>query len=378
MRLIYTLTLFLVLNTIFLSCKANSGTPTKEEESTIWKNIGGNSIQIDPLAFYNSGISYDQLIKDLKKANIKSVHLFLVNFWDGKRDNNLLKPELLKVLKDNGFPIWLMVLGNCFYEKPDLPDTWQMGLMAPYPGVYFYSFHHPDFVKWQANRVKNIIKNYPEFVGIEFAESYFPEWKTVANNGFYGDVSAYALNKFSKSYLTGSQVYTFDEVRKSTGLYKKWIEFRSDAIVNFNKEIKQAIKSSNPDVLFASWGMGVRGGTMAEIKEHFGLDMERIVKEVKPDIYYVQTAAQDWGDATLQPDYFKSYDYVFNALKKADSNVKIGVQADIASLSYHNPDVQKRSGTWWSTFMNGVIQHGYFTNTAYEYTFYKKQGLWIN
>lgn len=378
MKLKYTLALFFLLNAVFTSCKASDGSPMTNEESAVWKNIDGNSIQIDPLVFYSSGITYDQLVKDLKKAEIKSVHLFLVNFWDGRRDDKLIKPELLKVLKDNGFAIWLMVLGNCFYEKTDLPDSWKMGFLTPYPGVYFYTFHHPDFVKWQSDRVKRIIQNYPEFAGIEYAESYFPEWKTLQNNGFYGDISTYALNKFSRVYLAQSKIYTFEEIRNDAELYNKWIDFRSDAIVNFNKEIKGAIKATNPDVLFASWGMGVRGGSMIEIKEHFGLDMERIVKEVQPDIYYVQTAAQDWGDGSLQPDYFKAYDYVFNALKKVDPNIKIGIQADIASHSYHNPNAQKRSGKWWSTFMNGVTKHGYFTNTAYEYTFYKKQGLWIN
>jgi len=377
MKLTYLFHIVLVFSLLLnISCKADN--TATDDKIDIWKNIDGNSVQIDPLTFYGSGISIDELISDLKKAEIKSVHLFLVNFWDGRRDNKILRPELLKALKDNGFPIWLMVLGNCFYEKPDLPNSWQMEFLTPYPGVYFYSFHHPDFVKWQADRVKRIIQNYPEFAGIEFAESYFPEWKTLPRNGFYGDISLYALNKFSKTYLNESKVHTFNEIRNTPELYSKWVEFRSDAIVNFNKVIKSAIKETNPNVLFASWGMGVRGGSMAEIKEHFGLDMARIVKEVKPDIYYVQTAAQDWGNANLQPDYYKSYDYVLNALKNADPSVKVAIQTDIASHSYHDPNVLKRTGAWWKSFMDGVQAHGYYTNTAYEYTFYKKQGLWID
>ena len=360
-----------------VSCSDKKANDLNSENGNSIINAGGNSIQLDPLVFYSSGISIDQLIKDLKKANIGAVHFMFVNTWDGTRNDSMLKPELIKALKDNNISMWLMVLGNCFYSKPNFPISWEMGLLTPYSGVYFYTFHHPDFVAWQVNRVRNFINNYPDLVGIEFAESYFPEWKTLQNNGFYGDVSPFALNKFSKDYLNESNVYSFNDIRNNPTLYNKWVTFRADAVTNFNMEIKKAIKAANPKVLFASWGMGIRNGSLKELKEHFGLDMEKIVSDVKPDVFFIQTSSQDWSDESLDPSYYKSYDYVFNALKKANSTIKIGIQADIASHSYHNPSARKRNGVWWKNFMDAVTNHGYYTNTSYEYTFYKKQGLWI-
>lgn len=375
--LILSVYIFVAFCVSACSTEPNAG-PDKEEIEDIFSKVQGNSIQIDPSALYTTGITPEALVADLKKAKINSVHFMVVQYWDGSRNDNLLKPEYLKALKNNGIAMWLMMLGNCFYDKTDLPKEWEMKTLSPYPGVSFYTFHHPDFIKWQADRVKRFIKDYPEFIGVEYAESYFPEWKTLQTNGFYGDVSQYALDKFSKEFLKADKVYGFDEIRSTVKLYRSWVDFRAEAVLNFNKKIKEAIKEANPNFLFAAWGMGVQNGTLEDIRESFGLDMVKIVQEVKPDIFFVQTAAQDWGDSNLKPDYISKYQYVVNALKQADPNIRLGLQADIASLSYHDPNVPKRNGTWWKSFMENSLKQEYFTNTAYEYSFYKKQGLWID
>ena len=356
----------------------NNDTTDIAEKSNLAKSKG-NSIQIDPFALYSSGITPNELISDLKKANIKYVHYFVVNYWNGGKNDNLFKKEYLDALEENGIGVWLMLLGNCFYGKTTFPKEWEMEFLTPYPEeISFYSFHNEEYVNWQVMRVKTILRNY-NFVGIEFAESYFPEWRTIYTNGFYGDVSLYARRKFTRQYLglVDEEPLSFDAIRNDPEIYKKWQDFRSDAIVNFNQKIKEAIKSINPKTLFASWGMGIRNGSLEEIREHFGLDMERIVKEVKPDIFYIQTAAQDWGDPGLEPDYLLAYSYIVDALKKAAPDVPLGIQADIASLSFHNENVEKRDGNWWTTFMNTSLSNGYYTNTAYEYSFYKQQGLWV-
>ena len=73
----------------------------------------------------------------------------------------------------------------------------------------------------------------------------------------------------------------------------------------------------------------------------------------------------------------KEYEYVRQELMKANPNVKIGIQADIASLSYHYSKLEKRVPKWWLEFMKESTDIGYYTNTAYEYAFTKKQGVWI-
>lgn len=372
--------LLLFISFIFILFLTEACTSFEDNgKSNYLERAKGNSIQIDPVILNSSGITPDELIGDLKKANIKTVHYFIVSDWDGSKNDDLFKKEYINALKENNIGIWLMLLGNCFYGNTSLPDEWKMELLSPYPGnVNFYSFHNEDFVNWQIERVKRIIENYPHLLGIEFAESYFPEWKTIEKNGFYGDVSMNARKKFTEKYFAANhEPLTFDEIRNNSEWYKYWQDFRVDAIINFNLKIKEAVKSSNPDILFASWGMGMRNAKLEEIREHFGLDMIRIAQEVTPDILYIQTSAQDWGDPSLSPQYLNSYNYIVKALKKANPDIRLGVQADIASLSYHNELVPKRDGEWWKEFMELSLSVGYYTNTAYEYAFYKKQGLWV-
>lgn len=136
-----------------------------------------------------------------------------------------------------------------------------MEFITPYPGLSCYSFHNDDFV------------------GVEYAESYFPEWKTIQSDGFYGDISLFARTKFMKEFLgLEEDAYPFDKIRNDAELYKKWQDFRVDAVVNFNHKIKDAVKTTKKETLFASWGIGIRGGSLAELREHFALDMPRIAK----------------------------------------------------------------------------------------------------
>jgi len=73
------------------------------------QRVKGNSIQIDPLVLYSLEITPQELVSDLKKANITSVHYVVVNKWDGSKDDQIFKPEFLEALEENGIAIWLML-----------------------------------------------------------------------------------------------------------------------------------------------------------------------------------------------------------------------------------------------------------------------------
>ncbi len=341
------------------------------------KKTEGNSIQIDPVILYTLNISPEEVISDLKKAKITSVHFVIVKKWDGSKDDTLFRPEYMKALKENDIAIWIMLPGNCMYDQ--LPEEWEMKFLKPYadPSLHFYSFHNDDYIQWQVERVHRIFKNY-DFAGIGFAESYFPEWYTINTTGHYGDVSLFARQKFTRDYLgLNKSALSFEAIRNNQEWFYKWQNFRVDAILNFNQKIKKAVRAANPKAVFAAWGIAVRGGSLPEIREHFGLDMPRIAKEVQPDVFFIQTSYQDWGDPSLPSDYLNGYEYARKAIQDANPKIKIAVQTDIASLSYHNPGIGIRLPDWWLEFMNHATQLGYYTNTSYEYAFCRKQGLWI-
>ncbi len=112
------------------------------------------------------------------------------------------------------------------------------------PFSTFFSFHNDDYVTWQVERIRRILTNY-DFIGISFAETYFPEWRTINSNGFYGDVSLYARRKFTREYLgLNRSALTFDAIRNDPTLYKKWQDYRVEAIINFNKKNKRSRSKS--------------------------------------------------------------------------------------------------------------------------------------
>jgi len=340
--------------------------------------VKGNSIQIDLSVLYGMNITPDSLIKDLKKAAITSVHVMVVNNWDGKKDDLLFKPEYLKAFRKNKIAVWLMLPGNCMYDT--LPSPWQMEFLKPFADkyLYFYSFHNEEYVRWQEERVKRIFKNY-DFDGIGFAESYFPEWNTINTNGHYGDVSLFARTKFTSEYLhSNGPTLTIDSIFNNAQLFSKWQDYRAEAILSFNLRMKNAVKKAKPDAIFASWAIAVLGGTVPELRKHYGLDLIEIAKKVSPDVFFIQTSYLEWGNPSLKPNYIAGYNYAKDAILKANPAVKVAIQADIASLSFHNPGVGVRLPEWWLEFMKMSKEEGYYTSTSYEYAFSKKQGLWVD
>ena len=330
----------------------------------------GNSTQLSFSLITGAGYteSAEEIIANLKKANIQVVHMMGGNVWDG----SFVKEgaEFLKALEDNGIGVvWLFMGAGGGRE---LPDSWKSGTLKPCPKCNIYSFHNDEYVNWHVERVKRVLVNYPSSIGVGMAEAFFHQWRSV-----YADVSPFALEKFTKQYLNlEREALTFAEILQDVELYKRWQDFRVDAIINFNQKIKDAIKSVNPDALYISWGIGVRGFSNADIREHFGLDQERIVRELEPDIFMIQTSAEDWTDSHLHPEYIKSYSYIVESLQKANPKVFLAVQTDISSASWLWK-FDKRDGAWWKTFMDLSLSIGYYHNTAYDYFFYRRQGLWI-
>ena len=90
---------------------------------------------------YSSGITPEELIADLKKANITSVHYFIVSEWDGSKNDQLFKEEYINALEENNIGIWLMVLGNCFYGDTSLPQEWKMELLSRHTPAMSISIH---------------------------------------------------------------------------------------------------------------------------------------------------------------------------------------------------------------------------------------------
>lgn len=79
--------------------------------STLFKDsfrnqaVSGPSIQIDPSFPYYQQRSPESIVEEIMLAGYQSVHYFVVN-------EHVIQKELLLAFRQNGIPVWAMVIGN--------------------------------------------------------------------------------------------------------------------------------------------------------------------------------------------------------------------------------------------------------------------------
>jgi len=87
-----------------------------------------------------------------------------------------------------------------------------------------------------------------------------------------------------------------------------------------------------------------------------------MIRRVRPDLHFIQTHAPDWSNPKLAGDYPLSYKPFFDAVRKANPNVKIGMQADIGSLG-----PSRRDSRWLKKFYDACKKMKVDTTTYYEF-----------
>lgn len=347
--------------------------------------LHGKSVQFDP-AFLPKDVTPEEVLDDLVANGVSAIHYMVVSNWDGSISSEI-NAELIRLLRNNGIAVWLMIPACGFFSSDIINDqkNWLMAFQnkSTLPsGMQFYSFHNKDFVRWQQDKLARILSYYPGlFSGIEFMESYFPEYKSLISeggDGFYGDVSEYARTLFSLHYLNEAKARSMNEIIAQPSLYEKWVTFRVDAVTDFLYTMKKTIKCLDASVKFSVWTMGMQDSPdmINEARTYFGLDIGRIVNVVRPDSIIIQTSSQDWGRPFLNPGYASSYLPIRDAIKSLDPDMPVGVQADFVSLAYNHPGGVKLELNWLIGFWNETLSAGFDYATAYNYAVSKRMGTW--
>ncbi len=131
-----------------------------------------------------------------------------------------------------------------------------------------------------------------------------PEWNGL-KSGVYGDIGTNAKNAFKRLY--GVEIPDFRDPSsasyylRDSERYRLWVEFRVNAVNGFINEIfngEGGVRQARPGIGVATWSLAVRGGTEAvdKLREEQGLESAAMIKEVSPDIHFLQTHWPDWMD----------------------------------------------------------------------------------
>ncbi|MFM9276536.1 N-acyl-D-glucosamine 2-epimerase [Paenibacillus jiagnxiensis] len=329
--------------------------------------IQGPSIQIDPLFPYYEGRSAESVAEEIESAGYRTVHYFVVQ-------ENKIHTRIIDALQRRGIAVWAMVLGNGSFGVSHLPPQWshwKMELLRE-PKDSFQRLSHfaEEYVQWKKDAAARLVKEIP-FDGFEVAEPYFPEWNGL-RSGIYGDVGPNAQRAFKERY--GTEMPEFrnkwaaNYYRRVPQLYRRWIEFRVDAVNGLIDELVNGsggVREARPDIRIATWSLAVRdrrGLAPAKLREWQGIDAVEMIRRVRPDMHVLQTHWPDWMRPKLPPDYIAEYKRFADPIRAAFPGLPLGVQADIGSL-----ERMVKGRDWLAAFSSSVREHGYDSWTAYEY-----------
>ncbi|WP_339208607.1 N-acyl-D-glucosamine 2-epimerase [Paenibacillus sp. FSL K6-3182] len=340
--------------------------------STLFKDsfrnqaVSGPSIQIDPSFPYYQQRSPESIVEEIMLAGYQSVHYFVVN-------EHVIQKELLLAFRQNGIPVWAMVIGNGTFSTDRFPEewpSWQMKLLKePNDGFWRLSPFSEGYVQWKKSAMAKLVTEYP-FDGIEIAEPYFPEWGGI-ERGVYGDVGPLAQSAFRARYGVDMPDFTNaaapNYYLRDVQTYNKWIEFRVEAVNGFINEMingEGGVREVRPDIVVATWSLAINAGqdSVERLREDQGLDAPSMIEKVNPDIHFLQTHWPDWLRGDLPADYVKGYQPFVDQIKERFPELPLAVQADIGSAQ---PMI--KSGEWLETFSQTAFALGYASWTAYEY-----------
>jgi hypothetical protein len=234
------------------------------------------------------------------------------------------------------------------------------------------SFVHKDYIIWMKNRVVELI-NKNGFDGFTFAEVMYPISDGLErNNVLYGDISPVFQNAFKES--TRNTVFPEFVDRNKPNYYKKipkiyndLVKFRVKTVNDFYNEVingTEGVREKCPGAFVATWTLGIAlPNGVEKLREWEGNEILSMIRQVKPDMHFIQTHAPDWLNPILKANYPLQYKPFFIAVKKADPNMPIGFQADLGSTP-----VARRSLGWQKVFYKTCDQLKLDSTTYYEFS----------
>lgn len=338
------------------------------------KLLHGRTTQIDTTFPYYFNRSCASIAAELRVNGLDGVYCFTT------MDTGLL-PGLTGELQRQKLGVGLMTLPSLVYWSETeleerLPKGWRDWLIQ-FTGkemdLYrFIGFVHPEYNAWYKKYLAGMLREH-HFDAFTFAEIMYPIYDGPSRTPpFYGDVSPGFQAAFRQA--TGSSRFPNftdpadpDYFKTNTALYRKLVEYRVRTINDFYDDIVNGpggARETAPGILFATWTLGINiPDGVARLREWEGNDITAMIRQVKPDLHFIQTHAPDWSNPALSGEYPLAYRPFFDAVRNADPEVKIGMQGDFGSLG-----PSRRNPAWRKNFYEACRSAGVDTTTYYEFS----------
>lgn len=235
----------------------------------------------------------------------------------------------------------------------------------------------PEVVKAYADKVAQSIKvgNYD---GVQFAEIWFEQWggpeeKPGKPRAHYACVCDACLAKFrtitgrdidAREMLTCTTSPLYFRKSANAALYKQWVDMRVDTVQEFAKALVAAARAAKPGIIINNMFLSDARQKLNGSREYQAVDVDRIVRDLHPDIITVQDAWQDWTQADLKPSFIKDYARSYcDRIRKLQPGIYIMSHADIGSLP-----ASRRSAEWIRKFADETVRSGLSAPSYYEWS----------
>ena len=334
------------------------------------KLLKGRTVTIDPGFPSYKGRSARSIAEEIVANGYSGVYYFVTS-------DNAIRSDIIKELKNKDVPVGFLIIASGAYlpldERPTGWEKWKMEFTNNSMDSYsFMSFVHKEYAEWSKQRVVNLIKKY-DFDGVTFAEAMYPITNGLeCDNVFYGDISPEFQKLFKEA--TGNTVFpefidkdSPNYYKKITDVYNDLVDFRVKTVNDFYDEIingEGGVRQQCPSVMVATWTLGINQKDGVEkLREWEGNDIPSMIKQVEPDLHFVQTHYPDWANPDLKPSYVRKYYPFIKAVRDTDENMPIGFQADFVSHK-----TNRRDPNWQKCFYRTCDELAIDSTTYYVFS----------
>ena len=334
------------------------------------KLLHGRTVQIDCGFDMYKDRSARSIAEEIAANGYEGVYYFVTA-------DSTVRKDVISELQKRGIPVAALVCASGTYmpveERIKDWEKYKMVFTNKTMDEYkLMSFVHKDYLAWMKHRVVELI-NKNGFDGFTFAEVMYPIGDGLEREKvLYGDISPAFQAAFKEA--TGNTVFPEFVDKTKPNYYKKipkvysdLVEFRVKVINDFYDEVingKDGVREKCPGVFVASWTQGASfSDGVNKIREWEGSDASAMIKRVKPDMHFIQTHWMDWSNPDINGDYPLQYKPFFDAIRKTDGNVPIGLQADFVSQ-----EGARRSLDYQKLFYKTCEQLGIDSTTYYVFS----------
>jgi hypothetical protein len=233
--------------------------------------------------------------------------------------------------------------------------------------------NQPAFVAAYCEQVEKQMRA-SGFDGIQLAEIWFENWGGPQRDGKpnpnYACVCDACQARFrsiadadARQMLTEPSGRWYYGKPENAALYARWVEMRVQTIQDFGRAIIAAARKANPKACVKIMYLADARVRLDGAREYLGTDLDRMIREWRPDVLTLQDAWQDWTQRDLEPAFVADYARAYKRrVEKLLPGIFIMSHADIGSKVE-----SRRSPDWIRQFATETVRAGLGAPCFYEW-----------